>query len=113
MFANFDDVQKVGKDNMDIALKGFGAMSKNLQAIAVEVADHSKKSFEDASSTMEKLIGAKTLDKAVEVQTDYAKTAYEAFVARATRIGELYAELAKDAYKPVETAFHKTAAAAK
>jgi hypothetical protein len=101
---NFEDIQKLGKDNFEVAIKSFGALSKGMQAIAVEVADYSKKSFEDGSSTFEKLIGAKSLDKAIEIQTDYAKTAYEGFVAGATRLGELYADLAKETYKPFEAA---------
>ena len=57
------------------------------------MADYSKKSFEDGTKVMEKLLGAKSLDKAIEIQTDYAKSAYEGFVAQATKIGELYADL--------------------
>ena len=106
----FEDVQKLSKDNMDLAMKSFGAVSKSFQAIAVEVADYSKKSFEEGSATLEKLLGAKSLEKAIEIQTDYAKSAYEGFIAGATRIGELYADLAKETYKPFETALAKTAA---
>lgn len=113
MAANFDDMQKIGKDNADMALKSFGAVSKGVQAIAVEVADYSKKSFEDGSATVEKLLGVKTLDKAIEIQTEAAKAAYETFVARATKIGELYTDLFKDAYRPLEVATAKATAAAK
>jgi len=102
MMKNMEDVQKMSKDNMDATMKSFGALSKATQAIATELADYSKKSFEDGSKVMEKLIGAKSIDKAMEIQTDYAKTAYEGFVAQATKIGELYAELAKETYKPFE-----------
>ena len=102
MLKNFDDVQKVGKDNMDATMKSFGAVSKSVQAIAVEVADYSKKSFEDGSAALEKLLGAKSLEKAIEIQSDYAKSAYESFVAGATKIGEIYADLAKETYKPFE-----------
>ncbi len=45
----------------------------------------------------------KSLEKAIEIQTDYAKSAYEGFVSQATKMGELYADLAKEAYKPFET----------
>ena len=103
MLKNFDELQKLGKDNMDIAMKAVGVTSKGVQAIAAEWADYSKKSFEDASAAAEKLLGAKSLEKAIEIQTDYAKTAYESFVAGATRIGELYADLAKESYKPFES----------
>jgi hypothetical protein len=80
-----------------------------MQAIAVEVADYSKKVFEQGTAATEKLIGAKSLEKAVEVQSDYVKTAYEGFVAEATKIGELYTSLAKEAYKPFEGQFGKIA----
>ncbi|MFT0861042.1 phasin family protein [Ancylobacter sp. G4_0304] len=102
MVQNIDELQKLGKDNLENAMKGFGVVSKGVQAIAVEVADYSKKSFEDGTAAAEKLLGAKTLDKAVEIQTDYFKGAYEGFVAQATKLGELYADLAKEVYKPYE-----------
>ncbi|MCS0496671.1 phasin family protein [Ancylobacter mangrovi] len=104
---NMDEIQKLGKDNLDIAMKSFGTMSKGVQAIAVEVADYSKKSFEEGTAAAEKLFGAKTLDKAVEIQSDYFKNAYEGFVAQATKMGELYADLAKETYKPYESMLGK------
>lgn len=109
MFENLDTLQKLGKDNMDLALKSFGAASKGIQAIATEVVDYQKKSFEEGTAALEKLLGAKTLDKAFEAQTEYYKNAYEGFVSKATKIGELYADIAKEAYKPFEGAFAKAA----
>lgn len=102
MVQNIDELQKLGKDNLDLAMKSFGTVSNGVQAIAVEVADYSKKSFEEGTAAAEKLMGAKTLDKAVEIQSAYFKTAYEGFVAQATKMGELYADLAKETYKPYE-----------
>jgi len=102
MLANFDEMQKLGKDNVEATLRSFGVASKGMQAIAAEVTNYSKKSFEDGTAAVERLMGAKTLEKAIEVQTDYVKTAYEGFVAQATKIGELYADIAKEAYKPFE-----------
>jgi hypothetical protein len=102
MVKNFDDLQQVSKDNMDFALKSWGTLSKGTQAIATEIADYSKKAFEDGTSTLEKLFGVKSFDKAMEVQTEYAKAAYEGFVAEASKIGELYTSLAKETYKPFE-----------
>ena len=107
MVKNFEDLQQVGKDNMDSALKSWGALSKGSQAIAVAMADYSKKTFEDGTAALEKLFGVKTLDKAFEVQTEFAKTVYEGFVSEASKIGELYADLAKETYKPFETLLAK------
>ena len=97
-----DPMQKFGKGNMDMAMTAFGAWAKNAQAIATEVADYSKKSLEDTAAAFEKLIGAGSLEKAMEVQTAYLRSSYEELVAETAKIGELYADLAREAYKPFE-----------
>jgi len=101
--ASFEDTSKFSKEVMDKGLTSFAAISKNIQTIAVEASEYSKKVFEQGSAAAEKLLAAKSLEKAIEVQTDYAKGAYEAFVAQATKMSELYADMAKEAYKPFET----------
>ncbi len=97
-----DQMQKFSKDSMDMAMASFGAWTKNAQAIASEIADYSKKSFEESTAVLEKLMGAKSLEKAMEVQSEYLKSSYEDFVAQSTKLSELYAGLAKEAYKPFE-----------
>ena len=98
----FEDVQKFGKESVDASMNAFSTLSKGVQAIAVESVDYSKKAFEDGTAAVEKLFGAKSFEKAVEIQQDYVKGAYEGFVAQATKLGELYVDLAKQAYKPYE-----------
>ena len=107
MMKNFEDIQQVSKETMDNAMKSFGALSKTGQAIATQMADYSKKAFEDGTAAAEKLLAAKSIDKALEVQTDYAKTAYENFVAETTKISGLYADFAKEAFKPIEAVIAK------
>lgn len=107
MINAFEDIQKFGKENLDNAVKAFGAQQKSAQAIATEVADYSKKAIEAGSATFEKLAGVKTLDKAVEIQSDFAKTAYEGYVAHATKVGELFTAFAKETFKPLEGAIAK------
>ncbi len=107
MVQNAEELQQLSKENMENAMKTFGMLSKSAQAIAVEVADYTKSSFEQGTAALEKLLGAKTLEQAVEIQQAYLKTAYEGAMAQATKISELYTELAKEAYKPFETTFGK------
>lgn len=105
-----DEMQKFGKDSMDMALNSFGAWSKSAQAIMVEVVDYSKKSVEGSAAAWEKLMGAKSLEKAMEIQSEYLKSSYEDFVAEATKLGELYVDLAKEAYRPFESALTRASA---
>ena len=102
MMNGLEELQKTSKESMTKAMESYGTMSKGLQAIAVESADFSKKSFEEGAAHMESLMAAKSLDVAIEAQTDFLKSAYEGAVSQATKMGELYTDLAKDAMKPFE-----------
>jgi hypothetical protein len=105
MFPTFDEVQKLGRDQVEGALKSFGAVAKGMQAIAAEAVDHSKSSFEAGAAAVERLLGARTFESAVEIQRDYAKASYEGFLAYGRRVGKLASETAAEAVKPYEAAF--------
>ncbi|MFK7791828.1 MAG: phasin family protein, partial [Devosiaceae bacterium] len=55
---NFDELQKTGKENMDLAMASVSAVSKGVQALAAETQDYSKKSMETGSAAMEDLLAA-------------------------------------------------------
>jgi hypothetical protein len=78
--------------------------TKGLQAIAAETAEYSKTSLEKGRAFCEKLMAVKQIDEALTLQSDFAKSAYEDFLAQATKIGGLYASLAQDAFKPLTAA---------
>lgn len=105
MMQNMDDMQKLAKENMDLATQNMSTVSKTVQAIATETADYAKKSFDDGSQAAEKALGAKSLDKFVEAQSEYAKSAYEAHVTEMTKLGEMFTDLSKTMFSPVESAF--------
>lgn len=107
MFKGFADFQNAGKDNVDLALVSLGNVSKNMQMMTAEVADFSKKSFDDGAAALEKLIGAKSLEAAIAVQTDYVKATYEGYMGRVTKLSEMYVDLAKEAYQPFGKVFDK------
>jgi phasin family protein len=97
-----EDIQQYGKEHLETVVASATTVQNGLQAIASAYGDYTKKSFEDTKSFVEKLSGVKSLDKAIEVQTEFAKSAYETFVAESQKIAGLYTDLAKQAYKPLE-----------
>jgi phasin family protein len=97
-----EEIQQYGKEQYETAVASANTFQSGFQAIATAYGDYTKKSFEDTKSFVEKLAGVKSLDKAIEVQTEYAKSAYETFVAESQKIAGLYADLAKQTYKPIE-----------
>lgn len=102
---NFEDVQNFGKEGFDAWVASATALTKGYQAVAQEVAEFSRKSLELNTQTFEKAVAARSIERVVEVQQGYAKEAYEAALAQANKLGELYVAAAKDAYKPFEAGF--------
>jgi hypothetical protein len=78
------------------------ALSVDLQTLATAYGNYTKKSFEQTQAFVEKLSGVRSLDKAVEIQTEFAKQAYETFVTESQKIRELYRGLAKQNLRPFE-----------
>jgi hypothetical protein len=104
MVKPFEDMQKMNQVGIDTAMKFMGEWGKGWQAIAAEMTDYTKRSFEDGTQTLEKLMSAKSMEQAFEIQSSYAKRAYDDYMHQMTKLGGMYTELAKEAYRPMERA---------
>ena len=89
-----------GREQIDAAAASMNSFPGGFHAIAAAYSDYTKKSFEDTRSFVEKLSGVKSVDKAIEIQTEFAKSAFETFMAESQKIGALYRDLATESYKP-------------
>ena len=101
---DFDVIEHAGNGQLNGVAMDLSSFSTVLHAIFAEGADYTKKSVESRLAVVEKLLGAKSLETVIQIQSEYAKTAYAAFVAQATKMGELHSNLAKAAFKPAEQA---------
>jgi len=97
-----EDIQSYGKEHLETVAASASNLQSGVQAIASAYGDYAKKSFEDTKSFVEKLSGVKSMDKAIEAQTEFARSAYETFVAESQKIAGLYTDLAKQTFKPYE-----------
>jgi hypothetical protein len=105
-FAGFgDEFQKIGQKGFDAAVHSYGEWNKALQALATRVTENTKKGFEDATRTWEQLVGAKSIEQVIEIQSQYAKRTYDNFVAEASKLGEWYVSFVQDASKSFEKPF--------
>jgi len=80
----------------------------SLQTIANAYRDYTRKSFEEFGSFFEQLTGVRSLDKAMEVQTEFVKRAYENSVAESRKIRELHSKLARQTLEPFKDLVGKT-----
>jgi len=95
-FANF------GRDNIEAAVKTNAALSAGMEAISQEVMVYARSALQTASETARSLLGAKTLEDMVKLQTDLAKRHFEGMVAGSVKLSELSASLASEALAPWE-----------
>jgi len=101
----FEEFQNFSKQQLEAFTVASSTWTKGMQELAAESTDYSKKAFAASSAVFEKLLGARSVEAAIQIQTDYAKQAYEGFVAQASKVSELFAKVASDALKPLTSAY--------
>lgn len=101
MSKGFENMPKLGQSNMDSAIHMFDEWNRNWHAIAAEMSDYTKRSFEEGSATLARLMASKSVGHAIEIQASYAKRAYDDYEQQVTKIGGMYANIASDASHPV------------
>lgn len=106
---NVESFTKVSRDSTEAAMKAFGVVSSVAQTIATENADFMKRSFEEGQKVTEKLLGVKTLQDAIQIQTDYVRSSFEGLVAQTSKISQLAINTAKEAGAPFEGLVKKAA----
>ena len=84
------------------------AVPVSLQTIANAYGDFTRKSLEETRSFVEKLRDVRSFDKAMEVQSEFARQAYQTFVAESQKIRGLHSELARQTLKPLEDLMNRT-----
>jgi len=64
--------------------------------------DYTRKSIAQTSSFLQQLAGSRSLDRAFELQSQFARSAFETFVDETRKIRELHRELAKQRLQSLE-----------
>jgi phasin family protein len=96
----YDAFVGYGKETADAVTKSATVAGKGIESINSEIYSYSKQSIEDAVSATKAVMGSKSVHEAFEFQTDFAKTAFESYVAELSKITELSTAATKDAFAP-------------
>ena len=99
--AAFGDISEYGKNNLDAVIASFTAATQGAEAINSNAVAFTKKSVEDTIEAAKSLAGVRSVQEAIELQTEYAKSAMDAYLAEITKAADLMAATFKDAWKPI------------
>jgi phasin family protein len=103
---SYDRMVGFSKENVEAALKATTTYTKAVEQMNSEVMDFSKRQIEDGMAAWKAVMGAKTVQEAWEVQSDYTKSAMDAYVAQFTKLNEMFLSTAKTAAEPVNARIH-------
>ena len=101
MFNFFNSFQDFGQPNMDVARQSMSGLEQGLQAFSNEWSTYAERSMTESQETMELMMKADSVESALEVQSQFAQSAYDAYLGHMSRFSNLYARMAEDAVKPV------------
>lgn len=100
---NYDQFLTYGKETAEACAKSASAAGKGAETIHNELYAFSKKSIEDGITAAKALMGAKSVHEALELQSDFAKSAFDDYIGQVSKFGEIFASAAKDSLEPLQT----------
>jgi phasin family protein len=100
--ASYDSVVGYGKDTAEALIKSATVAGKGAESLHNEIYAYTKQSTEEAIAAGKAILGAKSVHEAIELQTGFAKTAFENYVAELTKFNQLFTATAKDSFAPLQ-----------
>jgi phasin family protein len=100
MTKGFEQFSAFGKGSVEAYVQAATVMAKTFERVNGEVFNFSKQQMEDSMAAFKAVAGAKSLHEAWELQSDFAKSAMDAYVAQATKLNDLWLDAAKQAAEP-------------
>lgn len=98
---SLNDANAHSKKNLEAVIASVSAATKGAEALGAQAMAYSKKAVEDQVAAAKSLSSAKSIQEVVELQTSFAKTAMEAYMAEVSKMGETVAASLKDSVKPI------------
>lgn len=99
--AAFSEISEYGKGNLDAMIASFTAATQGAEQINSNVSAFAKKSIEDSIEAAKSFAAVRSVQEAIELQADYAKSAMDAYLAEVTKAADLAASTMKEAWRPI------------
>jgi phasin family protein len=98
----YDHFFGYGRDTMEAYVKAANAAGKGVENLHNEIYTYSRQSVEDSISAAKALFATKSVHEALELQTDFVKSAFDAYVGEVSKLSEIMFSTAKDTIGPLQ-----------
>jgi len=99
--AQLNEFNTHSKKNLEAVIASVTASTKGAEALGAQAMAYSKKAVENHVAAAKSLSGAKSVQEAIELQTTYAKSALDAYIAEVSKMSDIMSASVKDAVKPL------------
>ena len=100
---NYDHFLTYGRDTVEAYMKAANAAGKGVETLHSELYSFSKQSVEESIAATKALMGSKSIHEAFELQSDFAKSAFDSYVGQMTKLSEIMLSTAKDTFEPLQS----------
>ncbi len=98
---SYDDVLTFNRETLEALMQAGSVAAKGVEEINAELLTFNKVAFEDGVEAAKAVMSAKTVQEAVDLQTEWVKASFDGYLAQATKVGELAAKATQSMFEPV------------
>lgn len=99
--ATLNELNTHSKKNLEAVVASVTAATKGAEALGAQAMAFSKQAVEEQVAAAKSLAGAKSVQEAVELQTAWAKSALEGYMAQVSKMSEVVSASVKESLKPL------------
>lgn len=109
-FKGYEDVIAYNQNNMEAVMKAGAIWTKGIQDLSREMTVLANTSMEQSVAATKQILGCKSVEEVVAVQSDLAKTNYDKAVAESRKLSDMSIKLAENAAAPITVRVNETVA---
>lgn len=99
--SGLNDLNAHSKRNLEAVVESVTAATRGAEALGAQALSWSKSSWDQNVQAAQALTSAKSVQEAVELQTQWAKSAMETYMAELNRWNDTVSASVKDTFKPL------------
>ncbi|MDW3207069.1 MAG: phasin family protein [Alphaproteobacteria bacterium] len=103
---SYDEFATLNKDNVDAYVKAGNVFAKGFEDLGKTFFAFAQSQAESNVNAAKALMSAKTINDVVEIQSDLARTQFDAFVAEGTKVSEMSLKVANETVEPIQARFN-------
>lgn len=108
-FTQMDQLGNEVKASAEALVKANTVWTKGVEEMSRAWFAYTQSAFEKSAEASKELLGAKTLNEAVEKQAQFAQDSFNQFVSESTKISEHAVKVSSEAFEPLKARLEETA----